>query len=164
MGLFGVVRQCFSLGRTLRANPKIQLQKIVHEILSVNSLHIFAFRGIFFFRKIILRYLIKSWSVLINDFAENTYMFTSFVFSWASGNSSEVLEAQGTREVKRGRIGRLGFKRFLIEPPCLWAFEVKDMPLNGGFFGARACWLNGVVRFFARERAEWQVMWVRDSL
>lgn len=61
--------------------------------------------------------------------------FTWFILSCTSGNSSKVPKAHRSRKSPDTRtyffrIGRLGYKRFLFDPPCLWATELWGLLID----------------------------------
>ena len=81
--------------------------------------------------------------------------FTWFILSCTSGNSSKVPKAHRSRKSPDTRtyffrIGRLGYKRFLFDPPCLWATELWGLLIDREaaffflFFFLRTEWVSSI--------------------
>lgn len=89
--------------------------------------------------------------------------FTWFILSCTSGNSSKVPKAHRSRKSPDTRtyffrIGRLGYKRFLFDPPCLWATELVgwliERPLfSSSFFSSD--WVSEFNIFFVCSACDW---------
>ena len=90
--------------------------------------------------------------------------FTWFILSCTSGNSSKVPKAHRSRKSPDTRtyffrIGRLGYKRFLFDPPCLWATELWGLLIDREvaffFLFFSSDWVSEFNIFFVCSACDW---------